>query len=253
MPQFPKAFCNRSPQASSSRTVRKVLSDYYCIILGKCYKYPGAPLDTTQLPGGAGSAPLCACSGCRRGGSEAVADCGGTSGHNLMGGHSGAAGYWGWDLPSCTLGLRRSLEWGGIREQEGAGMLQGDASREDKGNILWGCNVNRAGAEPLFMESLSCQGICQDPDLHSYLDKGAGAGEQSWRQSHRTPRAAARWVLIRRWPRGRGQNCSPCPRAEDGCGAAWLLLGLGCWGLWRPGITSPLDMRHQPPLTITQP
>lgn len=63
-----------------------------------------------------------------------------------------------------------------MREQEGAGMLQGDARREDKGNILWGCNVNRAGAEPLFMESLSCQGICQDPDLRSYLDKGAGAG-----------------------------------------------------------------------------
>lgn len=55
-------------------------------------------------------------------------------------------------------------------------MLQGDASREDKGNILRGCNVNRAGAEPLFMESLSCQGICQAPDLRSYLDKGDGAG-----------------------------------------------------------------------------
>ena len=65
---------------------------------------------------------------------------------------------------------------GRMRVQEGAGMLQGDASREDKGNILRGCNVNRAGAEPLFMESLSCQGICQGPDLRSYLDKGAGAG-----------------------------------------------------------------------------
>lgn len=84
----------------------------------------------------------------------------------------GAAGSWGCDLPSCTPGL----PVGGMREQEGAGMLQGDASREDKGNILPGCNVNRAGAEPLFMESLSCQGICQDPDLRSYLDKGAGAG-----------------------------------------------------------------------------
>lgn len=70
VPQFPKAFCNCSPQASRSRTVRKVLSDYYCMISGECYKYPGAPLDTTQLPGGAGSAPLCACSGCRRGGLE---------------------------------------------------------------------------------------------------------------------------------------------------------------------------------------
>lgn len=50
--------------------------------------------------------------------------------------------------------------------------------REDKENILRGCNVNRAGVEPLFMESLSCQGICQGTDLRSYLDKGdrAGAG-----------------------------------------------------------------------------
>lgn len=103
---------------------------------------------------------------------------------------------------------------GGMREQEGAEMLQGDASREDKGNILRGCNVNRAGAEPLFMESLSCQGICQGPDLRSYLDKGARGGEQNWRQSHRTPQASARWALIRRWLRG--QKHSPCPRAGDG-------------------------------------
>lgn len=95
--------------------------------------------------------------------------------------------------------------------QQGAGMLQGDANKEDKGNILRGCNVNRAGAEPLFMESLSCQGICQGPDLRSYLDKGAGGGEQSWRQSHRTPGAAARWALIRRWLRGQGQNLNPGP------------------------------------------
>lgn len=116
-------------------------------------------------------------------------------------------------------------------------MLQGDASREDKGNILRGCNVNRAGAEPLFMESLSCQGICQGPDLRSYLDKGARGGEQNWRQSHRTPQASARWVLIKRWLRG--QKHSPCPRAGDGCAAGWLLLGSGCWGLQRPRITSP--------------
>lgn len=58
-------------------------------------------------------------------------------------------------------------------------MLQGDANKEDKGNILRGCNVNRAGAEPLFMESLSCQGICQGPDLRSYLDKGARGGSRA--------------------------------------------------------------------------
>lgn len=63
MPQFPKGFLPPSPEVSDSRTVRKVLSDYYCIISGKCYKYPGAPLDTTQLPRGAGSALLCACTG----------------------------------------------------------------------------------------------------------------------------------------------------------------------------------------------
>lgn len=118
-------------------------------------------------------------------------------------------------------------------------MLQGDASREDKGNILRGCNVNRAGAEPLFMESLSCQGICQGPDLRSYLDKGAGGGEQSWRQSHRTPRAAARWGLIRRWPRGQSQNNSTRRRAGNRHRTPWFLLGLGCWGLQRPKITSP--------------
>lgn len=121
----------------------------------------------------------------------------------------GTAGCWGWDLLNCPLRLQQRLGEGGMQEQEGAGMLQGDASREDKGNILRGGNVNRAGAEPLFMESLSCQGICQGPDLRSYLDKGAGGGEQSWRQSHRTPGAAARWGLIRRWPRGQSQNCSP--------------------------------------------
>lgn len=83
VPQFPKAFCNYSREASRNRTVRKVLSDYYCIILSECYKYTGAPLDTTQLPGGAGSAPLCL----RRlseQGSEAAAGSGGILGHNLM-------------------------------------------------------------------------------------------------------------------------------------------------------------------------
>lgn len=50
------------------------------------------------------------------------------------------------------------------------------------------------------MESLSCQGICQGPDLRSYLDKGAGEGERSWRQSHSTVRAAARRELIRGCP-----------------------------------------------------
>lgn len=136
--------------------------------------------------------------------------------------------------------------------QQGAGTLQGDANKEDKGNILRGCNVNRAGAEPLFMESLSCQGICQGPDLRSYLDKGARGGEQSWRQSHRTAGAAARWALIRRWRRGRGQNLSSCPRNGDG-GRAWCLLpGLGCWGSQRPGITS-LPTCSTGPLTITWP
>lgn len=109
-------------------------------------------------------------------------------------------------------------------------MLQGDANKEDKGNILRGCNVNRAGAEPLFMESLSCQGICQGPDLRSYLDKGARGGEQSWRQSHRTPGAAAGWALIRRWLRGQGQNLSSCPRNGDGCRAC-----CPCW-LWGAGF-----------------
>lgn len=81
-------------------------------------------------------------------------------------------------------GAQPALEGGAQPHGEGgiragsfpAAPLQGDASGEDKGNILRGCNVNRAGAEPLFMESLSCQGICQGPDLRSYLDKGAGEG-----------------------------------------------------------------------------
>lgn len=112
MPQFPKAFCHYSREASRNRTVRKVLSDYYCIILGECYKYPGAPLDITQLPRGAGSAPLCACGGCRRRGSEAAAGCGGILGHNLMGGHGG--GCW-------VLGLGPSQLHLGDAEDPGAG------------------------------------------------------------------------------------------------------------------------------------
>jgi len=249
LPQFPKAFCDRSPEASRSRTVRKVLSDYYCIISGECYKYPGAPLDTTQLPGGAGSAPLCARSGCWRGGLEAAAGCEGTSGHNPMGGHEGVPrGMSGLGPSRLHPGAVVKPGAGGMREQEGAGMLQGDASgEEDKGNILRGRNVNRAGAEPLFMESLSCQGICQGPDLRSYLDKGAGGGEQSWRQSHRTRRAAARWALIRRRPRGQGQNRSPRCGAGDGRRAGWLLLGLGCWGLRRSRVTSPPNTQQRPP------
>lgn len=127
-------------------------------------------------------------------------------------------GCQGWDHLAAAQGCD-GARGRGMQAQEGAGMLERDASREDKGNILRGCNVNRAGAEPLFMESLSCQGICQGPDLHSYLDKGARRGEQSWRQSHRTPWAAAHWVLIRRWPRDRGQIYSRRPRAGVGCGA----------------------------------
>lgn len=63
---------------------------------------------------------------------------------------------------------------GGCRHRRVPGRCRETLAGKDKGNILRGCNVNRAGAEPLFMESLSCQGICQSPDLRSYLDKGAG-------------------------------------------------------------------------------
>lgn len=173
-------------------------------------------------------------------------------GHNLMGDTVWGCGVTG--LGPSWLHPRASVEHGlgEMWVQQGAGMLQGDANKEDKGNILRGCNVNRAGAEPLFMESLSCQGICQGPDLRSYLDKGAGGGEQSWRQSHRTPGAAARWALIRRWLRGQGQNLNPRPRNGDGCRAWWLLMGLGCWGSQRPGITS-LPTCSTGPLTITWP
>lgn len=100
---------------------------------------------------------------------------------------AGGGGALGTDPACCTPGWGRSRVPG--------------CCREDKGNILRGCNVNRVGAEPLFMESLSCQGICQGPDLHSYLDKGAGEGERSWRQSHSTAWAAARRELIRGCPR----------------------------------------------------
>lgn len=133
-----------------------------------------------SCPEGVGAAPLCWMPGL------------GQLGYELLGGLGGAQpagggwGEWGRILPGCTPG------WG-------CSQVPG-CCREDKRNILRGCNVNRAGAEPLFMESLSCQGICQGPDLRSYLDKGAGEGERSWRQSHSTVRAAARRELIRGCP-----------------------------------------------------
>lgn len=46
VPQFPRAF----PKAGSGSGAGKVLSDGYCAGSGECYKYPGAPSDTAQLP-----------------------------------------------------------------------------------------------------------------------------------------------------------------------------------------------------------
>lgn len=138
---------------------------------------------------------------------------------------------------------------GGMWVQEGAGMLQGDANKEDKGNILRGCNVNRAGAEPLFMESLSCQGICQGPDLRSYLDKGARGGEQSWRQSHRTPGAAAHSLGA---DKEVAEGPGPKPQLPSQKWGWMQSLGLGCWGSQRPGITS-LPTRSIGPLSIAWP
>lgn len=171
-----------------------MLSDYYCVIPGGCYKYPGAPSDTTQLP----RAQPHSC----RGGSEA---------------RLGA------ELPGGTA----CPGWGAQPHGEGgigagsfpAAPLQGDASGEDKGNILRDRNVNRAGAEPLFMESLSCQGICQGPDLRSYLDKGAGeGGAELASKSQDTLRCCAPGA-DKEVAEGLGPN--PQPRMGQVMGAEW--------------------------------